>query len=95
MGGRKASKVRDNFFVAWKLHPQLSRSTSIRTAQTVRYADYERNIDLGEITRMPAKKAQRISWLSGAALALLAPALALAADAPPVPSEGWPKNEGR
>src|ERR1700683_402527 len=46
------------------------------------------NIDLGEITRMPAKKAQATSWLTGTALALLAPALAFAADTPPVPSKG-------
>jgi Amt family ammonium transporter len=88
VSGRKLSEVRDYSFVAWKLHPQLSRSTSIRTAQTVRYADYELKIDPGEITRMPAKIAQTFSWLTGAALALLAPAIAFAADAPPVPSKG-------
>jgi hypothetical protein len=88
VSGRKPSKVRGNSFVAWKLHPQLSRSPSIRTAQTVRYADYELKIDPGEIMRMRAKNAHITSWLTGAALALLAPALALAADAPPVPSKG-------
>jgi len=74
--------------VAWKLHLQLSRSTSIRTAQTVRYADDELKLKPGEIMRMPAKTARTTFWLTAAVLALLGPALAFAAAAAPVPNKG-------
>jgi Amt family ammonium transporter len=68
--------------------PHASRSPSIRTAQSVRYADDEPKTDPGEIMRMPAKTSRKMLQVSGVAAALAAPALAFAADSAAVPNKG-------